>query len=661
VSSRRFKTPVKPPVAYAPGSPKGMSTSERLRAAVNVEDLPGAADAAMELGPAAREQLPEAMRTAFDAIREAFALYECGQDDPAREKLQAIGLTSPFLDWKLLLRGFIAYTSGDSVRALDNWSRLVPSRAAARLIAPLRFTLDPAFRMAQTPAGQAMMQLRGDRLIGNLVTGLRTLQTLLSRTRLADAFRQASAVLPELKRHLLHGVAQLASGFQAAIIRHGQKEDMESYLRVFGPPADDPKLCRLEAMAMEERHAWVQAHEFWQRFQQSLVGNLAWPAADRDRARALVWSRMGRNADEMERERRRLTPNAEACFKQAIQLAPDLLEPYEQWFLMLRERKRPSALAAGKRLLKQFPDHGPALDAMADLCREAGHGAEALDFARRALTANPFDGRLRGRLAEILRMRVWAQATIGNFTAAEDDLTQAFQLSDGRPGVGLLAQAAAIAFKSGAAELAEDRVRQTTAIAPVAAAYALAAEASRCGLPRPLKKRFDAEFAAALGMLATVPAAIALAAAFSDQDRAGSYTGQKGHEKKVQAFVDAALAVNSTENDLVRLSEQLFDLDWLKLLKKAATRGQKRFPHNPFFPFFEVNVHLADERAFGPPLWKVEPLLEKARRLAENCPPDHEFRRLMNELTDLQRKLSAPATPEDMFRQLFDTFDSHEG
>src|SRR5204862_3088538 len=141
------------------------------------------------VGPAARDRLPDPLRPAYDAVRTAFSRYEVGADDAAREALQAVGLSSPFLDWKLLLRGLIAYAAGDDGRALDNWSRLAADRLAARLAAPLRFALDPAYRAAHSPAVQATLQRQGDRLVGGVVPGLRALQGRPARGRLADAFR----------------------------------------------------------------------------------------------------------------------------------------------------------------------------------------------------------------------------------------------------------------------------------------------------------------------------------------------------------------------------------------------------------------------------------------------------------------------------------------
>jgi tetratricopeptide (TPR) repeat protein len=636
-----------------------LSATDRFRAALAAEDMARLADAAMELGSSVRNRLPEALRSAFDAVCDAFALYESGNDDAARERLQGVGLSSPFLDWKLLLRGLMAYAAGDDGRALDNWSRLTTGRLAARLAAPLRFALDLVFRTAHLPAVQTVLQRHGDRLVGGLVPGLRALQGLLARGRLADAFRQAETLLPELKRELPHAMDRLGECFRAAIIAGGEPEDIGRYRRVFGAPPDDSTLARLEALAAEDRHAWAAAHKLWQRFEQSVIDNPAWPAADRDRARALLWSRMGRNADDAAANGRRLQPNAEACFRKAIALAPDLLEPHEQLFLMLRDRNRPAhALAAGKKLLAKFPNHGPALETMARLSQAKGDTAGALEFARRSLAANPLDRRLRGRLGEVHRARARQLTAAGDLAAARAELDAALGLCDGRPEVGFLAHAAAVAFKAADTDAAEERTQQALAASRAAAAFALVAEAIRLKLPKPLKQRFDGAFAEALAGPPAGPAAVALATVFHEQRRHGSYTGQKGHEKKVQAFVEVAIGGELGEGDLVRLCERLHDLGWLRLLKKASTRGQKRFPRSPFFPYFEALVHMAPEnRLHGPPTWKVEPLLEKARRLADAAPPDDAMRRLLRDLDAARRRMAVAAPVAFMLNELFDMFD----
>src|SRR5206468_4442 len=75
---------------------------------VQIQVLAAAADGAIAQGQAGRSNLPEALQPQFDLIVQTFARLEAGQDDSARELLQGIGLQSPFLEWKLFLRGLHA-------------------------------------------------------------------------------------------------------------------------------------------------------------------------------------------------------------------------------------------------------------------------------------------------------------------------------------------------------------------------------------------------------------------------------------------------------------------------------------------------------------------------------------------------------------------------
>src|SRR5262249_31136013 len=120
--------------------------------------LAGGVDAALVQGPSGKNALPAELHAGFDLIVQAFAQVEAGQDDAARAILQGIGLQSPFLEWKLLLRGLIAYYTNDDARALENWQRLDPQRQPYRLSAVFRAGIDPEFRKAQTPEAQNALQ-----------------------------------------------------------------------------------------------------------------------------------------------------------------------------------------------------------------------------------------------------------------------------------------------------------------------------------------------------------------------------------------------------------------------------------------------------------------------------------------------------------------------
>src|SRR5207253_11459096 len=136
-----------------------------------------AADAAIAQGKGGRAQLPEAVQGQFDLVQQAFAQVEAGQDEVARTTLQGIGLASPFLEWKVLLRGLMAYYQGDDARALENWQRLEAQRLPARLVAPLRYLIDAEFRLTAPADVQARLQKLSDRLVGSsFVQPLRRLQ-----------------------------------------------------------------------------------------------------------------------------------------------------------------------------------------------------------------------------------------------------------------------------------------------------------------------------------------------------------------------------------------------------------------------------------------------------------------------------------------------------
>src|SRR5581483_2347571 len=122
-------------------------------------------------------------------------------------------------------------------RALENWRRLRPDRLPARLAAPLRAVLDPAFRRSQPAAVKLEKQfeaLTADSLLG----GLRQLRADLARDRpLAAAFRRAEQLLPIVRRQAPRLVPRLANCFYRAVLTHGEPADLAKYRRLFGPPA----------------------------------------------------------------------------------------------------------------------------------------------------------------------------------------------------------------------------------------------------------------------------------------------------------------------------------------------------------------------------------------------------------------------------------------
>jgi tetratricopeptide (TPR) repeat protein len=644
-----------------------------------------AADAALQQGPAGRKQLPESLRGHFDVILQASRQVEAGQDDAARETLQGIGLQSPFLEWRVFLRGLMAYYQRDDLKALENWQRLNLDRLPARLAAPLRFQIDLAFRQAQPPEAQAVLQKQADRLMdANLVVQLRGLQGVLADAdRLPEVFRLATNLLPALRQQAPALTPHLAACFFWAIVEHGQPEDVGRYQRVFGTPADDPGLDRLRALLFEHLGELDQAHHHWQRFEQAVASKpAAWPGEQANRVRALVWIRMGRNAESIpDKEKLKalppflrdhpdlpqaLSPSAEQCFQLALELKPDQLEPHEALFQYhLHQQKDGKAEKVGRRLLEQFPEHGPTLEALADIRARRGDYAEALELIQRALRVNPLNRELRARVGMMHLFSARAHAEAGRFEEARVEYARALAYREGQNQASVYCKWAACEFKAGDTARAEEFLAKALAESGnrLAVAFDMLIETIRLKLPRTLKTRFDQEFKTGLAEPPTAESAVALATTAAAHRLAGvTYLGQKTHEKQVLSYVDKALKEPFTEPQLVRLCTDLLALKASRLLTKAASLGQRRFRKAPFFYVIEAQGYVARGPA-NCPWWKVQPLLAKARKLALAAPSDPKSKEMLETIADLEQVVGASNVFNnplflEAFESMLDEFES---
>ncbi len=664
---------------------------EVRRALALLEPFPGtpaqarvmgrAADTAVRQQAAGRYILPEALHADFDRILQAAAQIEAGQDDPARETLQGIGLRSPFLEWKVFLRGLQAYCTRDDGRALENWGRLNPERLPARLAAPLRFRIDRAFQTSQPPEAQHALQRQADHLQGlEIVAKLRELQgALAGQTSLARAFRLAESVLPALRQHGGHLASRLAACFYWTVVTGGGPEDVPRYSRVFGAPPDDPALARLRALTCEHAGELAQAHEAWQQFEASVTAHPeAWPNGQAERVRALVWYHMGQNADSMldqveedydddfdtpfRRHRRSrlpgLKPSAETCFQNSLKLAPDELGAHAALFAYHRKHEHHAkADQAARRLLERFPDHGPTLEALADLYMKTGRYDEALDLLERAMRANPLSRPLRNKIGSAHLFRARSHAEDGRFDEARADYQASLALHDGED-YPALCKWASCEFKAGNPERAEELLAKALAEAGsrLAVAFNMVIEAIRLKLPRTLKQRFDRDFNAALAEPPTAASALAILSTAAAHRLAGvTYFGQKTHEKKVLTYVQKAQGAEFTEPQLVTLCRHLLELHALKPLREFAALGQRRFPLAPLFPLLEADSYMA----VGPercPLYQVQPLLAKARQLAEQLPRDPQQQELLESIREREQMVRSLNPFLDLFGGGFNPF-----
>jgi tetratricopeptide (TPR) repeat protein len=657
--------------------------TDGLRLVANREDekslqarLTGqAADYAVQHGG---DGLPVELRGQLHLILKAFAASQAGHDDEARTALQEIGLQSPFLEWKVLLRGLLAYYAGDDVRALENWQRLDPARLPYRLAAPLRFRLDPAYRHAQPPATQNYLADKSARLFASgIEEGLHGLKEKLTRKNLAPAFRQAEQLVPVLQRDQPLLVPRLAHCFYWAIIAQGEPEDVDRYERVFGTPSDDPDLGRLEALALETRGMLSDAHKAWQEYLRTMTPQ-AWPGEQHRHAQALVWAHMGMNALPEAQRRQRATgspldflfptapahlkPPAEVCFRKSIKLVPDRLEyALALLNLHLREKQIDKAKKVGADLLKRFPDHADTLVALGDIALDEANPGEAVEYFQRALAANPLQPQARRKVAQAHQQCALDLGLQDQFDAARQQLQSALSLTDGRKTL-LLCQAAALEMRAGDATRATAWFDQARAEPDqrLASAYTLWCEAVRIKLPTARRNELAAAFEHALTQAPTPAETLALLETAAGQRAAHrrGFTGQKTRERALVKFLERLSLEAFNEKQLERLATSLLALQVRKPLKECLREAEYRFPNNPVFCLYWVD-YCATARQPEYEAFQMKLHLDKARTLAEAMPRGEEQQQLLERIKQREAKVQemSRAGLNDMMAEFGDIFE----
>jgi len=647
--------------------------------------LAHAVDAAVPKQSAGRALLPPALQPEFDRVLQAFREVEAGQDEQARTTLQTIGLRSPFLEWKLLLRGLQAYYQHDDPRALENWQRLDAERLPARLAAPFRCQIDPAFRAAQAPATQAALNKQVERLQNStLVQQLRLLRTATAnKSGLPAAFRQLDTLLPAVRQQAPHLVPRLARFFYWAMIKTGP-DDILRYRRVFGAPPDDPNFHRLSAVALEDGGDLTRAHEFWQRYEKDVAG-FPWPAEEIKRARALIWLRMGENAQSIPSKKKLarlppflrdhpdrpqpLNPPAEKCFQKSLELAPDLLNAHEALFLHEIIEDRPaSALKAGEALLQKHPDHVPTLEGMARLYQEKGKQDEALAFLERALKNNPLNRQLRAEFSTAHMQCARSAVEASRFDKARQHYQTALDFDDRQDHSSILCKQAGCEFKAGETTRAEELLEQarTQSLSAVAIAYRMLIEVGRLKLDKTLKKRFEKDFNDGLANPPTAVDVVELVETASHHFQAHvEYTGSKTHTKKVLSWAEKARTkVQFSEEQLERVCQALIGAKAGKRSIQGYLRqGYVKFRTNPAFHILDLeNEVQGGPDRFAP--FNLAFSLAEAERLTRDLPEGPRKADLLRRVEKLKNLIGAidslAGMPFPPFFEDFDPFDDWE-
>ncbi|MGL6077002.1 MAG: tetratricopeptide repeat protein [Fimbriiglobus sp.] len=216
----------------------------------------------------------EEERPAVLAVLQAFALFSEGKDEPAREALNAIGMKSAANDWKLLLRGLMAFHAADDPRALENWRRLDPNRLPARIAAPFRAKIEESYSGTLHPRHAARVRGQYRKL------QLDTIGDALYRIKLEvekdDPLNKAFTIsekLSSIVRTKNPDVwKRLGQVFYWEVLRSGNPEDMPKHLRIFGRNELDPDYHRMNAIGFGGDPP--QAVKYWLKYEAWLATGL---------------------------------------------------------------------------------------------------------------------------------------------------------------------------------------------------------------------------------------------------------------------------------------------------------------------------------------------------------------------------------------------------
>lgn len=606
---------------------------------------------------------PPDVQAGLPLIQQAFQRYEDGLDEAAKETLQGVGLASPFLEWKVLLRGLMAFAAGDAARAVENWQRLAPEYLPAKLAAVPRSALDPAFRAAQSAHAAASLREQAEALFANdLLPGLRAVQKKLGRDqRLQPVWKEVERLVPRLKAAHPPLFAKLGAVLYEAIIRQGESTDLKKYRTLFPAPADDPQYHRLEAMACEAAQELDVAVEHWQKYEAWLAG-AGWPAAMADRARATILHRVGDilgdlgTADDtppefeavfrslMGRLPRRAKPagNPLDFYRRSAALAPDWPPPFYDLFDRQIEAK---AAAAAEKTARDFltrrPQDLPMLERLATLYRGQRRMADALAVQQQALTANPLDGNLIDQVGIAYLATIRRHLIDGDLAGCERLIAEATELVAKRFPAAFGSLKATALRKAGdndaaaavEAELYTDRLRQPCV------AFDLSVDGLLAKLKPAQRKAADARLKEALANPAPHPSEVyyLYGSWIMFADEGVTYRGQPTHEKKIVELALRSLKAEATEVDFESVAMALSQRKQSKALQKFLPTLVTRFPHWPLFLLLEAKRLYFDGRGYGIE-YRIIRLLDDAKRAAEASTRPQD-KRLLDGIDQLRKSM----------------------
>ncbi len=537
------------------------------------------------------------IRDGVMCVRRALESFERGDDSAVAEHLKPIGLHSPLSDWKWLVRGLVAFAGEDSAAAENCWRRAGQKGRPGRLAQLL---------MAMLPGHQAdidaLPAADRARLLACFdsphVGKLERIREAIKAGRPLDALdhcTQLLALVPADQRPAYSRRIQRALTSELVWSR----PVYQKFVRVFGPLPEDPRLIRCCAIDCEHEDP-IEAQALWRLYLTQLHDATAIRPQLRDRARALVWVRLGELAAAATPPPEMLAyfpfPHGNdedevGCYRTSLKYNPLDLSVHERLLdALVRRKEWRAAEQHALQVLDRWPDHVRSLTLLAEQCFERDAYRKALGYFDRARRAEPLNPAIRRSMQTCLINSARRRINQQNWRLARADFEQAEALRESSDSP-LDLYPAWVAMECLAGDEAQARAVHQRAISGAADAlpvdFALAVELDRAGMAGPLRDEIEARLETGWVRPAGPATAAALAelSAAIDAQQLHS-THYEAHRSNVLAYLGRTPDESLAEAQLLSVCRFLDSVKHWALLARFAQRGTDTCAGNHYFPLY---------------------------------------------------------------------------
>ncbi|MCA9161657.1 MAG: tetratricopeptide repeat protein [Planctomycetales bacterium] len=536
-----------------------------------------------------------------ESVRGALVDVEQQRWDEAIAKLKEIPRQSPLSDWRMFVRGLIAFYQRDEQRQNDNWQRLDSERSAFQIAQTLLAASDQPHQpssavssslkrlMYATPGNQSVVELR--RLVDIWESD--------ERQKFPHALRSFIEKYKTSQPELVEALTDFA---WREYVEMGNEFVLRIVSRSVQGPSHDPHWRR--ALVLLRESVGEDPRELWNSVFEEVPRLACFTEDERSIATALIHVHIARQC----REQLRILRSDERFdslvdgvirdgirhFQDAAKFWPSLKSAYAELVDLYQELERSDeAMETLEKAVRQFPDDFDLRVRIASVAL----GADKLDEAEPHLAAA---SRLKPRDPILATLKInRCLSLIGHLTrkrqfeAAREQVAEYRELTsriEDVPSFYCDLIAAAVEYKAKRESAAEEFVRraEATLVDPTPAWAYLTSLAVRYRLPKGVKDLYVDRMQAGLNGKPRSETVGELARLLRRMQLADvQYTGRYTLERLTLAYAERMDQAKFHEGDLLDLMHWLYSAPrWRHALERFAHGAVKRFPDHRWFQYF---------------------------------------------------------------------------